>query len=335
MTYIDYINLFWKTSQNVKFSSNEAYLYFFLLSECNIRGWENPFECPNRRIILSIGISEPTLIDCRNRLQSKGLLMFESGKRNEKSPVYYLNDLSKHFSKTFSKRFSKDLSKNLSKDPSILYKTKEYKTIDLDNISPTPPKGVDRAKEKELLEKEEVLRALEEELKKRESELDAQSDNSTSKPKKCPNPLNSEARKLFEERYQALFSSSYYWSAKDAGNMSSLLKKLKFQREKKNLPIDDQGVLNALKYLLDSITDGWILENLSVTNINSKFNEIVSQIMAKKNGQTTNNTTHIGNRSNNRRTSSGTDAENKRIERERLGRLADAILQQSAAQNSK
>ena len=132
------------------------------------------------------------------------------------------------------------------------------------------------------MEKEEALRVLEEELKKREAELGAQSDNPPSKPKKRPNPLNSEARKLFEEHYQALFSSSYYWSAKDAGNMSSLLKKLKFQREKKNLPIDDQGVLNALKYLLDSITDGWILENFSVTNINSKFNEIVSQIMAKK-----------------------------------------------------
>ncbi|WP_195422128.1 hypothetical protein [Parabacteroides merdae] len=132
------------------------------------------------------------------------------------------------------------------------------------------------------MEKEEALRVLEEELKKREAELGAQSDNPPSKPKKSPNPLNSEARKLFEERYQALFSSNYYWSAKDAGNMSSLLKKLKFQREKKNLPIDDQGVLNALKYLLDSITDGWILENFSVTNINSKFNEIVSQIMARK-----------------------------------------------------
>ena len=150
------------------------------------------------------------------------------------------------------------------------------------NIPPTPPKGVDKAKEKELLEKEEALRVLEEELKKREAELGAQSDNPPSKPKKRPNPLNSEARKLFEDRYQALFSSNYYWSAKDAGNMSSLLKKLKFQREKKNLPIDDQGVLNALKYLLDSITDGWILENFSVTNINSKFNEIVSQIMARK-----------------------------------------------------
>ena len=117
--------------------------------------------------------------------------------------------------------------------------------------------------------------------------------------------------------------------------MSSLLKKLKFQREKKNLPIDDQGVLNALKYLLDSITDGWILENFSVTNINSKFNEIVSQIMAKKNGQTTSNTTVVTDRLNNRRTSSGTDAENKRREREHLGHLADAILQQSAAQSSK
>jgi len=140
MTYIDYINFFWKTSYNVKFSSNEAYLYFYLLSECNNRGWENPFECPNKRIILSIGISEPTLIDCRNRLQSKGLLMFEPGRKNEKSPVYYLNDLSKDFSKTFSKRFSKDFSKTLSKNPSILIDNR-YKRIDLDNIPPATPEG--------------------------------------------------------------------------------------------------------------------------------------------------------------------------------------------------
>ena len=193
----------------------------------------------------------------------------------------------------------------------------------------------DKAKEKELLEKEKALCALEDELKKREAELDAQSDKPPSKPKKRPNPLNSEARKLFEEHYQAIFSSSYYWSAKDAGNMSSLLKKLKFQREKKSLPTDDQGVLNALKYLLDSITDGWILENFSVTNINSKFNEIVSQAIAKKNGQTTSNTAFGQHRPDNRRASSGTDAENKRREREHLGNLADAILQQSASENSK
>ena len=333
MTYIDYMNLFWKTSQSVKFSPNEAFLYFYLLSECNGRGWENPFECPNRRIILSIGMSEPTLIDCRNRLQSKGLLMFEAGKRNEKSPIYYLNDLSKNFSKVFSKRFSKDLGKSLSKDFSLLYKTKDTKTKEIDNTPPTPPTGDDE-REKKLNEKESALRALEEELKKREVGLLYQSSKSPTEPKK-PNSLNAEARKLFEEHYQTIFSNGYYWSAKDAGSMSSLLKKLKYQREQKKMPIDDQNVLNALKYLLDSITEGWIFENFSVTNINSKFNEIVSQAIAKKNGQTTSNTTPGQYRSDNRRASSGTDAENKRREREHLGDLADAILQQSASENSK
>ena len=38
MTYIDYVNQFWKTHQSVAFSSNEVYLYFFLLNECNSRG---------------------------------------------------------------------------------------------------------------------------------------------------------------------------------------------------------------------------------------------------------------------------------------------------------
>lgn len=111
MTYIDYVNQFWKTHQSVAFSSNEVYLYFFLLNECNSRGWENPFECPNRRIVLATGISEPTVIEVRNRLQQKGLLQFESGKKNAKSPIYYLNDLSKPLSKLLSNDLSKPLSK--------------------------------------------------------------------------------------------------------------------------------------------------------------------------------------------------------------------------------
>ncbi|WP_071145907.1 DUF7833 domain-containing protein [Bacteroides ihuae] len=118
------MNQFWKTSQSVEFSSNEAYLYFFLLQECNIRGWENPFECANRKIILSIGVSEPTMIDCRNRLQQKGLLFFEKGKRNAKSPTYYLNDLSKTLSNPFSKTLSNNLSKTLN-----INKTKDKKTL--------------------------------------------------------------------------------------------------------------------------------------------------------------------------------------------------------------
>ena len=55
------------------------------------------------------------------------------------------------------------------------------------------------------------------------------------------------------------------------------MKKLKFQREQKQLDTSDENVLYALRYLLSSVREGWIFDNFSVTNINSKFNEIVAQ----------------------------------------------------------
>ncbi|WP_418942441.1 hypothetical protein [Phocaeicola coprophilus] len=63
--------------------------------------------------------------------------------------------------------------------------------------------------------------------------------------------------------------------------MSQLLQKLKFQREQKQMDVAEDSILYALQYLLSSIKEGWIFENFSVTNINSKFNEIVSQAKKK------------------------------------------------------
>ncbi len=89
--------------------------------------------------------------------------------------------------------------------------------------------------------------------------------------------INSKARLLFEDYFKKTFSDSYYWTAKDAGAMSQLLQKLTFSRTQKKMPVDDDSVLYALQILLSSIKEGWIFENFSVTNINSKYNEIVSQ----------------------------------------------------------
>ena len=103
--------------------------------------------------------------------------------------------------------------------------------------------------------------------------------------------INSKARLLFENYFRETFSDSYYWTAKDAGAMSQLLNKLKFQREQKKMDVSDDSILYALQYLLSSVKEGWIFENFSVTNINSKFNEIVAQ--AKK-ATSTKPTTDIG-----------------------------------------
>ena len=280
MTYIELINNFWELDEDWQFTCCETRLYFYLLKTANRLGWVDSWTRSDAKVSSDVGVSVNSMKTARNRLVQAGLIEFKSGGNGQRDKTRYIVRCQNLIPKLQPKHEPNLIPNREPKPQPYINKTK-IKTKNI-NIPPTPPKGVDKAKEKELLEKEEALRVLEEELKKREAELGAQSDNPPSKPKKSPNPLNSEARKLFEERYQALFSSNYYWSAKDAGNMSSLLKKLKFQREKKNLPIDDQGVLNALKYLLDSITDGWILENFSVTNINSKFNEIVSQIMARK-----------------------------------------------------
>ncbi len=141
MNYIELINNFWKTRRIVAFSSNEADLYFTLLQECNLRGWLNPFECSNKSIVATIGITEKTLIDVRNRLQQKGLITFEKGKRKEKSPVYTLlncNNVSINVSKTVSKKVSKTVSINVNS-----YKTKTETKTETNN--PLPLEG-DRVK---------------------------------------------------------------------------------------------------------------------------------------------------------------------------------------------
>lgn len=133
MNYIQLINLFWQTRREVRITSVEADLYFFLLQESNNRNWENPFECPNGLICVTIGVTEKTMIEARNRLQQKGLIKFESGKRKTKSPVYTILNCN-IYSKKVSIKVSKNDSKKVSKKRNNIYinktetKTKESNT---------------------------------------------------------------------------------------------------------------------------------------------------------------------------------------------------------------
>lgn len=101
------------------------------------------------------------------------------------------------------------------------------------------------------------------------------------KNKREPKEINSKARVLFENYFKKVYGNDYYWTPKDAGNMTQLLQKLRFQRKQKQMDVSDDSILYALQYLLSSINDGWLFENFSVSNINSKFNEIISQAKKK------------------------------------------------------
>lgn len=100
---------------------------------------------------------------------------------------------------------------------------------------------------------------------------------------KAPVTLHTICKDIFHEKFRQLFGEEYYWEAKDAANINSILKKIKHNRELKSMPNDDDKVASAFESFLDTIKDDWILKNYSITNINSKFNEIISQA---KNGRT-------------------------------------------------
>lgn len=76
MTYIELINRFWDFYRVKKFSDIDTAIYFFLLNECNIRRWLNPFELQTRNIEICFSISRKTIGEARNRLKQRGLIDF-------------------------------------------------------------------------------------------------------------------------------------------------------------------------------------------------------------------------------------------------------------------
>jgi hypothetical protein len=88
MTYLELINRFWKLNKEVSFTAYETQLYFKILDTCNSLGWKNPFNQSNRYICGEVGISEPKLIELRNKLKQYGLIDFISGKKKRELTQY-------------------------------------------------------------------------------------------------------------------------------------------------------------------------------------------------------------------------------------------------------
>ena len=113
------------------------------------------------------------------------------------------------------------------------------------------------------------------------SAFDAQKEKPKAKQKKEPT-IVTKARNIFEPFFEKKTGEKYYWKAADAVQMKRLINQLKFSRANKNLPTTDDDLLVALQVFLDKINDNWMLANLSVPNISSKYNELVVQARKQK-----------------------------------------------------
>ena len=116
------------------------------------------------------------------------------------------------------------------------------------------------------------------------SALDSQEEKiekTKTKSKKEPT-IVTKARNIFEPFFEKKTGEKYYWKAADGAQMKRLISQLKFSRESRDLPTTDDDLLAALQVFLDKINDNWMLANLSVPNISSKYNELVAQARKQK-----------------------------------------------------
>lgn len=243
MNYLKLILRFWKTRRSKRITNLQADLYFYLIQECNERDWENPFECANKIICGSINISEPSLIDARNRLQQLGLISFKSGKRNESSPVYFITDSESNLTSNLN-----NLSRNRV-NPLV------------NSLDETEMKGEPIKEQTKRKQKVNSSGGIPPPIKKTE-----------------PNLYWQDFIQTFEEFYFSVKKEKYQYLKKDFGNLDLIYKFLKTRSEAKNIEWNKFNACNGFKtYLEVAYKEKWLQEHFSIANILSQFNQIVTK----------------------------------------------------------
>lgn len=93
MTYIDYMNQFWRLAAYESFAASEVALYAFLVNECNKFHWKMPFSCPTFHVCNRLRMSKQTLVTARERLAKRKLISFTNGTTRFQPSKYLLLEL--------------------------------------------------------------------------------------------------------------------------------------------------------------------------------------------------------------------------------------------------
>ena len=132
MTYIDYMNQFWRASSLEYMSTSEVALYAFIVNECNQHRWNMPVPCSTVRICEMLHMSKQTLCTARKNLAKRGLISFTEGKSRHVPSKYSLliwtDNLTVELTDGLTANFTplKDKEKdNLIKSGSIYFSNKE------------------------------------------------------------------------------------------------------------------------------------------------------------------------------------------------------------------
>ncbi len=83
MKIVDYSKLlksFWEKRLVCTLTSCEADMYYYLLKQCDLGNWANPFKLPTKKCEIELDFTRKTISNVRNSLQQKGFINFKPSK---------------------------------------------------------------------------------------------------------------------------------------------------------------------------------------------------------------------------------------------------------------
>ena len=247
MRKVDYsklLNAFWEKRLVCTLTSCEADFYFYLLKQCDLGNWANPFKLPTKKCELELDFTRKTISNVRNSLSQKGFIKFRASKVRGEVAEYEIVGLDAFLVETQTETQSGTQKET---------QTERKK----EDIPPIPP------------------------IEEKKKEVSYQTDSGRA----TAGTLHQRCRKFFEAYITERYPEEYYWTAKDAGQLKTLLNAIRFTRKSHKAedgradprPIDDESMFSAFRAFVEyayNKGDTWLLGNFTIPNLSSRYNSL-------------------------------------------------------------
>ena len=259
MKKVDYSKLlcsFWEKRIVCALTSCEADFYYYLLKQCDLGNWANPFKLPTKKCELELDFSRKTISSVRNSLHQKGFINFKASKVRGEVAEYEIVGLAAFLMETQTETQSGTQTETQSGTQTETQSGTQTERKKED-IPPIPP------------------------IEEKKKEVSYQTDSGRS----TAGTLHQRCRKFFEAYVSERYPEEYYWTAKDAGQLKVLLNAIRFTRKSHKAedghadprPTDDENMFSAFKAFVEyayNKGDTWLLGNFTIPNLSSRYNSL-------------------------------------------------------------
>lgn len=286
-------------------------IYDFMITQLHLKGfellvyawyfaWQESGQTLNLnqgQVAEMLSMSRPQMSNIMKRLSDKGLVSYKNNNIVVTKFITSQNDESYKIYNSELQNLQLPVTKNIT--PSY----KNYNFTINNNIKDNL---------KDNLKDCQIADATDGQKKSPKKPIEGDTKKEKLRKKKSPS-IVTECRRHWEEHYKQSKGVEYYYTAKDAAAVKQILDKIRFcmpeaERDHEDIVLANfKAFANAIFY--GGRIDGWLRDNLSLSIINSKFNEIHNLLRNGKSRKDTNN---------------GSNADDRRVSKDFLAELMRA-----------